>query len=209
MTHTPSFRRPSGMTGFAIVWAGQLVSVLASNMTQFALTIWVYQKTGSATALGGMLTAFLVPFLALAPVAGVMVDRYNRKLMMMVSDLTAVLATVGLLILNAAGALQVWHLYAAAAVNGLGSTFQWPAYSAAVSTMLRKEQYSRANGVMSLMEAGPGVLAPLLAGALLPFIGLVGLLSSLRGYREVPELVRFAGLLAYALSYVPAIVATC
>jgi MFS transporter, DHA3 family, macrolide efflux protein len=65
----------------------------------------------------------------------------------------------------------------AAALNGIGNTFQWPAYSAAISTMVPKEQYSRANGLMSLMEAGPGVLAPLLAGALLPLIGLVGLLS--------------------------------
>src|SRR5512145_408561 len=99
--------RPQGMPAFTVVWAGQIVSVIASSMTQFALTVWAYQETGSATALGGISAAFLVPFLALAPVAGVMVDRYNRKLMMMVSDLAAVLATVGLLVLQAAGQLQV------------------------------------------------------------------------------------------------------
>jgi DHA3 family macrolide efflux protein-like MFS transporter len=79
---------PGGMLGFTIIWAGQLISVLASSMTQFALTIWAYRETGSATALGIVNTAFIVPFLLLAPIAGVMVDRYNRKLMMMVSDLT-------------------------------------------------------------------------------------------------------------------------
>jgi MFS family permease len=73
--------------------------------------------------------------------------------------------------------LEVWHLYVAAVINGLGNTFQWPAYSAAISTMLPKEQYGRANGMMSLIEAGPGVIAPLIAGALLPVIGLVGILS--------------------------------
>ena len=165
------------MLGFTIIWAGQLISVLASSMTQFALTIWAFRETGSATALGIVSTAFIVPFLLLAPIAGVMVDRYNRKLMMMVSDLTAVTATVGLLIIHATGQLQIWHLYVASVINGLGNTFQWPAYSAAISTMLPKEHYSRANGMMSLVESGPGVLAPLLAGMLLPVIQLTGIMT--------------------------------
>jgi DHA3 family macrolide efflux protein-like MFS transporter len=168
---------PGGMLGFTIVWTGQLISVLASSMTQFALTIWAYRETGSATALGIVNTAFILPFLLLAPIAGVMVDRYNRKLMMMVSDLAAVLATVGLLIIHATGQLQMWHLYVASVINGLGNTFQWPAYSAAISTMIPKEHYSRANGMMSLIESGPGVLAPMLAGLLLPIIQLTGILT--------------------------------
>jgi DHA3 family macrolide efflux protein-like MFS transporter len=169
-------KRPSGMLAFALVWGGQMISVLASMMTQFALTIWAYQETGSATQLGILNTAFVVPFLLISPFAGVMVDRYNRKLMMMVSDLTAVTATFGILILHFTGALQIWHLYVAAVINGLGNTFQWPAYSAAISTMVPKEQYSRANGMMSLVDTGPSVLAPLLAGVLLPIIKLTGVL---------------------------------
>ncbi len=169
-------RRPSGMLAFVVVWLGQIVSVLASGMSHFALTIWMYQQTESATAMGLMQVFFITPFLLMSPVAGVMVDRYNRKLMMMISDLTAVVATFGVLILLAVGRLEFWHLYFAAALNGIGNTFQWPAYSAAISTMLPKEQYGRANGLMSLMEAGPGVVAPLLAGALLPVVGLTGLL---------------------------------
>jgi hypothetical protein len=169
--------RPSGMLGFVIVWAGQIVSVLASMMTQFALTIWMYQQTESATAMAMLQVFFITPFLLISPIAGVLVDRHSRKLMMMVSDLTAVLATVGILALNAAGALEFWHLYVAAVLNGLGNAFQWPAYSAAISTMVPKEQLGRANGMMGLIEAGPGVVAPLLAGALLPFIGLTGILT--------------------------------
>jgi DHA3 family macrolide efflux protein-like MFS transporter len=170
-------KRPSGMLGFSMVWAGQIVSVLATNMTGFTLTIWVYEKTDSATALGLMQVFFITPFLLISPLAGVMVDRHNRKLMMMISDLGAGLATVAILVLQAAGMLQLWHLYVAAVVQGLGNTFQWPAYSAAITTMLPKEQYGRANGMMSLIDAGPGVLAPLLAGALLPLIGLSGILT--------------------------------
>jgi DHA3 family macrolide efflux protein-like MFS transporter len=176
LTNPVARNQPSGMLGFIIVWAGQIISVLGSSMTQFALTIWAYQETGSATALGIINSSFIVPFLVLSPVAGVMVDRYNRKLMMMVSDLTAVTATVGLLIVHATGHLQIWHLFIAAALNGLGNTFQWPAYSAAISTMIPKEHYSRANGMMSLVESGPGVLAPMLAGILLPVVHLNGIL---------------------------------
>jgi len=165
------------MSGFVVVWVGQIVSVLTSSMSHFGLTIWMYQQTGSATALGLMQVFFITPFLLMSPLAGVMVDRYNRKLMMMVSDLAAAIATGGVFILYATGGLEFWHLYVAAVLNGMGNTFQWPAYSAAISTMVPKQQYGRANGLMALMEAGPGVLAPLLAGSLLPLIGLVGLLA--------------------------------
>jgi DHA3 family macrolide efflux protein-like MFS transporter len=169
-------KRLSGMPGFTVVWLGQIVSVMATNMTQFALTIWVFELTGSVTALGLVQVFFITPFLLISPIAGVMVDRYNRKLMMMVSDLTAGMATVAILVLQAMGMLEVWHLYVAAIFQGLGNTFQWPAYSAAISTMLDKKQYGRANGMMSLIEAGPGVVAPLLAGALLPIVKFTGIL---------------------------------
>ena len=169
-------KRPAGMFGFSIVWLGQIVSVLATNMTTFALSIFVFQETGSATALGLMQVFYITPYLLITPFAGVMVDRHNRKLMMMVSDLVAGLATVGILVLQAFGVLEVWHLYAAAIFQGLGNAFQWPAYSAAITTMLPREQYGRANGMWSLIEIGPGVFAPMLSGALLPFIGLTGIL---------------------------------
>src|SRR5512142_218105 len=96
----PVSKRPTGMFGLIVVLAGQSISILASSMVEFAVSIWVFEQTGSATALGGMTTAFTVPFLLLTPVAGVMVDRYNRKLMMMASDIIASLGTVAVLILH-------------------------------------------------------------------------------------------------------------
>jgi len=176
MTATGGPNRPTGMVGFVFVWAGQILSVLASSATSFALTIWAYQTYGSATALGVVSTAFIIPFLLLSPIAGVLVDRHSRKLMMMVSDFVAVIATVGILAVHGLGSLQMWHLYAAAAITGLGTTFQWPAYSAAITTMLPKKHYSRANGMMALVESGPAVFAPILAGALYPILGLTGIL---------------------------------
>lgn len=172
----PDTKRPAGFAAFIVIWLTQMISVLASGMTSFALTIWMYQETGSATAMGLMQVFYITPFLVISPIAGVMVDRYSRKLMMMVSDLAAVLGTVFLLVVFAFDKMEFWHLYLVSALAGIGNTFQWPAYSAAISTMIPKEQLGRANGMMSLMEAGPGVLAPVLAGALLPFIKLEGIL---------------------------------
>jgi MFS family permease len=168
--------RLSGMSAFILLWLGQIVSVLASFMTNFALTIWAFQETGQATSLALIQVFFITPFLIISPFAGVMVDRYNRKLMMMVSDLGAGAATILILILHSLGVLEVWHLYIAAAINGTFNAFPWPAYSAAISLMVPKEQYGRANGMMSLVEMGPGVIAPMLAGALLPLIGFGGIL---------------------------------
>lgn len=164
------------MFAFIVIWLGQIVSVLASGMSQFALTIFMYEKTNSATALGLMQVFYITPFLLISPFAGVMVDRYDRKLMMMVSDLGAGLATIGILAVLYFDVWQFWHMYVASVIFGLGNAFQWPAYSAAISTMIPKEQLGRANGLMSLMEAGPAVIAPLLAGALLPLIKLTGIL---------------------------------
>ena len=175
-SQSPAGRRPTGMTGLVVVLAGQAVSILASNMTGFALSIWVFQKTSSATALGGMTSAFTIPYLLLIPLAGVFVDRYSRKLMMMVSDLTAALGTLAIFILFASDHLQIWHFYIINGFIGLGSAFQWPAYSAAITTMVPKEQYGRANGMVSVVQAGPAIIAPLMAGSLMPSIGLTGIL---------------------------------
>jgi len=170
-------QRPVGMFGFTIVWVGQIISLLGTSMSNFALTIWAYEITGKATSLALIGFFFVTPMLIFSPFAGVIVDRYDRKLMMMVSDLAAGMATIVVLILYSTGNLQIWQLYITAAVSGLFQTFQWPAYSAAISMMIPKEQYGRANGMLSLAESGSNIFAPLLAGALLGVIGLSGILA--------------------------------
>lgn len=165
------------MAGFTVVWLGQVCSLIGTNMTGFAFTIWAYQVTGSATALALMGVFIWLPGILIGPLAGALVDRWNRKLVMMLSDLGAGLATVVVFLLHTAGALEIWHLYAAGAFAGAFQAFQWPAYSAAISTMLPKEQYGRANGMISLAESGSLILAPILAGVLLGRIGLAGILS--------------------------------
>jgi MFS transporter, DHA3 family, macrolide efflux protein len=171
------FKQLGGMPAFIVIWIGQAISLLGTGMTGFALTIWAYEKTGQATTLALVGFFFVTPMLVLSPIAGAIVDRANRKLMMMVSDLAAGVATIGIFILNASGQLEIWHLYVAVLIMGTFQTFQWPAYSAAITMMIPKEQYGRAAGLNQLAETGSGILAPILAGALLGFVGLQGILA--------------------------------
>jgi DHA3 family macrolide efflux protein-like MFS transporter len=168
--------RPTGMLAFTIVWIGQVVSLLGSAMTWFAFTIWAWQTTGEATVLALVGFFSFGPTLLLSPIAGVLVDRWNRKLVMMVSDLASGLATIVILSLYATGNLQVWHLYLVGAVAAAFVSFQFPAYSAAVTVMLPKEQYVRAQGMMGLASSASGIFGPLLAALLLGVIGIVGIM---------------------------------
>ena len=171
-----SKRRPAGMAGFTVVWIGQVVSLLGSSMTIFGLTIWMFEETGRATSLALLGMFYMIPLLLASPVAGVMVDRHSRKLLMILSDLASGLVTLAAFFLLLTGGLQVWHLYVAAFVMGTFQTFQWPAFSAAITLMLPKEQYTRANSMMELANSASNIFAPLAAGALLGVIGLSGIL---------------------------------
>jgi MFS transporter, DHA3 family, macrolide efflux protein len=166
----------SGMRAFTLVWIGQFVSLMGTAMTQFGLTIWAYQMTGEATALALVGFFNFAPTVILSPIAGALVDRWNRKLVMMLSDLGAGVATIFIFIMYSTGNLQMWHLYVAGVVTGAFQAFQFPAYSASISLMLKKEDYARASGMMMLAESAPNIVAPVLAGFLLVVIGLSGIM---------------------------------
>lgn len=175
-TQQAALKRPTGMFGFTIVWVGQIISLLGTSMTGFAMTIWAYEKTNAATALALVGFFFVAPMLIASPFAGALVDRSNRKLMMMLSDVASGIATIVILILYSTGHLQIWHLYITSAFQGVFQSFQWPAYSAAISTMIPKQHYGRANGMLSLADTASNIFAPILAGALLGVIGVSGIL---------------------------------
>ncbi|BAL99024.1 putative major facilitator superfamily transporter [Caldilinea aerophila DSM 14535 = NBRC 104270] len=164
------------MTAFIVIWTGQVFSLLGTAMTRFALTIWVFQETGEATALALMGFFSFAPLVIFSPIAGALVDRWNRKLVMILSDLGAGLATIAILLLYVNGRLEVWHLYVAGAFAGVFESFQFPAFSAAMSVLVPKAQYGRANGLLSLAEAASSIAAPVLAGILLSVIGIAGVM---------------------------------
>ena len=165
------------MKGLFIIWLGQLISGIASSITTVALPIWIFGLTGSGTAVGLLEFFFFGSYLLAVLFAGVLIDRYNRKMMMLVYDFTSLSATAILLVLQSSGTLDVWHLYVAAVFQGVGFAFQSPSYSAAIATMVPQKQYVRANGLMSILNDGPEVFGPLIAGALYLLTGLEGVLA--------------------------------
>jgi MFS family permease len=164
------------MRRFTILWFGQMVSLLGSAMTWFGFTIWAWEKTGKASALATIGFFAFLPTVVFAPVAGALVDRWNRKLVMLLSDLATALGTLTIFLIFTLGDLQIWHIYVVSILAGFFTAFQYPAYAAAVATMLSKEDYARAAGMLGSARALSGILAPIFAAALLSRIGLSGIM---------------------------------
>jgi MFS transporter, DHA3 family, macrolide efflux protein len=171
-----SLARAKGMQAFYTMWAGQFLSMLGTGMTRFALTLWAWDLTGSATALALVAFFSFAPSVILRPIAGALVDRWDKKLTMMISDLAAGVGTVALFLLSLNGILEIWHVYAVAFFAGAFESFQFPAYSAAISTMVDKEQYTRTSGLMGLAGSVSEIIAPIAAAILYSIIHLNGLL---------------------------------
>ena len=172
-----SFRRPNGMRGFFLIWLGQVVSGIASSITAVALPIWIFSITESGAAVGFLEFFFFGAYILTVPVAGILIDRNDRKTMMLVYDFLSLSGLAILLVLQTAGLLEVWHLYVSAFLQGVGSAFQSPSYAAAITTMVSKKQYIRANGLISLLYDIPGIFGPLLPGLMYLIVGLSGILA--------------------------------
>lgn len=171
MTNT-SIGERKGMRVFLVVWGGQFVSLVGTALTGFALAIWVYQETGSATQLSFVLLASQLPQILFTPIAGALVDRWDRRWAMIVADSGAGIGTLVIALLLFSDNLEIWHLYLALGFSGVFQSFQWPAYSAATTLLVSKEQYGRAAGMVQMAEAVGQVIAPAVAGVVLAFGGL-------------------------------------
>jgi DHA3 family macrolide efflux protein-like MFS transporter len=173
MTHDS---RPPGMRASIMVWAGQIVSVIGTVMTGFALTFWTFEVTGRATDLAMMGFFTLGPRILLGPIAGVLVDRWDRKATLIAFDLAAGLSSVAVFALHLTNNLEVWHLYVTSLFAGAFQAFHEPAYLASATMMVSKEQYTRTGGLVSLTGHASSIVAPALAGLLLGLIGVRGVL---------------------------------
>src|SRR5215210_7224105 len=165
-----------GMKMFGVVWSGQLVSLLGSGLTSFALGIWALERTSSVTQYTLIIVCASVPSLLIAPFAGALVDRWDRRWVMFWSDVGAGVITLVYAALLWRGELQVWHIYIGAACNSILSTFQWPAYIAIISSLIERKHYGRANGMLEFGQAGTTIAAPALAGLMLSVTDIWGVL---------------------------------
>lgn len=161
---------------FFVVWSGQLVSLVGSNLTAFGLSVWVYLETGSVTQLAVILLASQLPQLVVTPVAGALVDRWDRRWAMILSDTGVAVGTLAIAVLFATGNLETWNLTLALAFSGVFQAFQWPAYSAAITLLIPKAQYGRAAGLVQLADALGQVAGPVLAGLVLVASGIGAIL---------------------------------
>jgi len=165
------------MRTFIIIWLGQVLSLTGTAMTAFALTIWAWQVTGEATVLALVGFFSFAPAVIFSPLAGALVDRWDRKLVMILADLGACLSTAAVLLLYVTGNLQVWHLYVTGAIASAFQSFHFPAYSAAITMIVPKEQYARASGMISMAQSASGVFAPVFAAIVLGFAGFASVMA--------------------------------
>lgn len=172
-----NIQRPQGMQAFFVLWAGQFVSLLGTGMTRFALTLWAWELTGSATALALVLFFGFAPQILFSATAGALVDRWDRKTVMILGDSMAGVATIAMFLLALTGNLQLWHIYIAAAFASTFEAFQFPAFSAAITVMVDKKQYARTSAMLGLANSASTILSPILAAALYVVIDLQGIMA--------------------------------
>ncbi len=165
-------QRPSGFGAFTVIWAGQLLSAVGTRMTNFALSIWVWQQSGSVTDLTLMMFFAFGATVLFSPLAGSLIDRLDRRLTIVLSDLGSAVATFALLALFLTGSVQMWQLYIVNFLTGAFLAFQLPAFAAAITVMMEKGKYPRANAMLWAVRTLPVIFAPAFAATLLGITGV-------------------------------------
>ncbi|RSK50479.1 MFS transporter [Bacillus canaveralius] len=156
----------NGFRTFLFIWLGQLVSIVGSGLTAFALGVWVLEETGSVTMFSLILLFSTFPAIVFSPFAGVIVDRFDRRKVMIISDSIAGLGTLLIFALYSTNSLAIWHLYIILSISSVASSLQFPAYQAAVSTLVSKAHLGRASGMVQIAESVSLVISSILAGVL-------------------------------------------
>jgi DHA3 family macrolide efflux protein-like MFS transporter len=162
---------------FFTMWGGQIFSLLGSSLVQFAIVWWMTVQTGSGLVLGTASALNYVPQIFLGPFVGALVDRWNRRLVMILSDLGVAISTLVMVVLFWSGHIQIWHIYVILFLRSLGSTFQWPAMMATTSLMVPEKHLSRIGGLNQAMQGGIQIAGPPLGALLLGLLPMYSVLS--------------------------------
>lgn len=157
---------------FYVLWSTQSLSQLGSSITAFALTLWLYEKTGSALSTAALTICSYAPYVLMSILAGALTDRFDKKKTMLVCDTLAAICTLVVFGLYRMDCLAVWHLYAINAFSGLMNTVQQPASEVAMTLIIPKKHYQKASGLQSLSRSLISILNPLIATALYGLAGL-------------------------------------
>lgn len=164
------------MRTFSVIWFGQIISLIGTSITGFGLGVWVFWETGSVTQFALISVATTVPSIIFSPLAGVLVDRWDRRWAMILSDTGAALSTLTIWLLIITGHMQIWHIYVTMAFSSICNAVQVPAYGAAITLLVTEKHYGRANGMVQMAEAVAYIAGPVIAGVLIGLINLQGII---------------------------------
>lgn len=190
-------KKENSLRDFYILWSTQSISQLGSSITAFALTLWLYEKTGSALSTAALTICTYAPYVLMSIFAGALTDRLDKKKTMLVCDLIAAICTLIIFVLYKTDSLAIWHLYAVNVFSGLMNTVQQPASEVTMTLIVPKDRYQKISGLQNLSRSLVSVLNPLIAAALYSLAGLdmviaVDLISfviafaALAGFIKVP-----------------------
>lgn len=167
----PSTSPAYGMRLYLLLWLGQFVSTFGTGLGSFALGVWVYEKTGSATRFAMIPVVAGVVMLITSPFAGALADRWNRRKMMLASNAGSAAMTAILASLLLSGRLEIWHIYPFVAVMVFLSAIQGPALTASISLLVPRGQLARAAGMSQISRSVGHIIGPFAAGFLVATIG--------------------------------------
>lgn len=167
---------PHKFSSFIVMWFGQVLSMTGSNLTGFALSVWVYQQTGSVTKFSIVILFTVLPGLVITPLAGTLIDIWDRRRLMILSNVCAALTTLAVALLFLLGRQRIWHICLVAAAFSMSSAVISPAFTASISLLVPKRHLGRASGMMQFGEASAQIVAPLLGGFLVLTINIYGVL---------------------------------
>ncbi|MCI8505961.1 MAG: MFS transporter [Lachnospiraceae bacterium] len=162
---------------FFILWSTQSISQLGSSMTGFALTLWLYEKTGSSLGTAALAICSYAPYVAMSIFAGALTDRFDKKKTMLGCDVFAAICTITVFVLFRTNCLATWHLYVLNGISGLMNTVQQPASEVAMTLVTPKKHYQKTSGLRSVSNSLNSILNPLIATSLYSFTGLNGVIA--------------------------------
>ena len=162
---------------FFTIWSGQALSLLGSQLVQFALIWYLTVETGSATVLATASLVGLLPQVVLGPIVGTLVDRWNRRAIMIIADGIIALATIALAILFALNSVEIWHIYLLMFIRSLAGGFHGNSMAASTSLMVPKEHLTRIQGINQMLNGGLNIVAAPLGALLIELLPMQGILA--------------------------------
>ncbi len=167
---------PRGMKTFLTIWLGQLISMIGSGLTAFALGVWIFDQTEQATPFALSVLFGTLPRLLITPIAGSFADRCSRRWMMILADTGNALVTLVTVLLLFTGRLAVWHIYLISLLSAVCAAFQEPAYATSIVMLVPKKDLGRANGLTQMGQAIETLISPILAGVLFAAVEMKGII---------------------------------